>query len=484
MRSPLLKSSLALAVVCLSLLAPSQSAAQQPGLQPQPTDPIPPAGGTAPVPPPGYPAPGYPPAPPPEEAPAYPPPALPPPPEAPPPESGANLETGNETQPAEGADTDKKKKKKRKDGGGASNGDGGSNVRSNYGIGEIRLGGWIFARGDLQRLERTTVNSMGSPVTRDINTLDLSVPSARFRIDYQSPWEWLTGQIEVDLAGNPDLRDGYVQARGENVAFRMGQFKMPVLAMQMESPWVLPLVRRGLIHDLTVDWLDVAGRLPGAMITLREKFGRIKPRLMLGAFQARTFVEINADLTRDTDLVRERSLSSQKLVARGQVDVGSVEIGASYEHRLGSPGFGQLRRFWTAGADVTVNHVFATSGLRIWADALAGASWYEHPAKPVDTEDATFIAGRVLVAYRFGGVVPEAFYVEPYLFGGVFDPDIDVTSDMAWEATAGVNVGFFGRARATLQAEMDEGQRNFPIGYLAGVTPDRLALIAQLGLAY
>ena len=162
----------------------------------------------------------------------------------------------------------------------------------------------------------------------------------------------------------------------------------------------------------------------------------------------------------------------------------SVEIGSSYEYRRGSPSFGQLRPLWTAGADVTVNHVFATGGLRMWADGLVGASWYEHPSKPVDNEDATFFAARLLVAYRFGGVVPEATYVEPYVFGGVFDPDVDVTSDLAWEATVGVNVGFWGRARATLQAEMDEGQRNFPIGYLAGISPDRLALIAQLGLAY
>jgi hypothetical protein len=405
------------------------------------------------------------------------------------PESGVNLEGGNEVQPAERGEGEKKGKKKKKDGGGGGGGEallqeGGSNVRSNYGIGEIKLGGYLFARSDLQRLDRTIVDGAGVPVRRDVNTLDLSVPSVRFRVDYLSPWEWLTAQLEVEFAGRPDLRDGYIQAKGKHVAFRMGQFKMPVLAMQMESPWVLPLVRRGLIHDLTVDWLDVAGRLPGAMLTLRGKFGDLKPRLFLGAFQARRFVEINLDGSRDTDLVREIGLSSQKLVARGQVDIGSVEIGAVYEHRVGSPSFSQLRRLWTAGGDVTVNHVFASGGLRIWADALAGASWYELATKPVDNKDATFVSARLLVAYRFGGVVPEAVYLEPYLFGGIFDPDMEVASDLAWEATAGINFGFFGRARVTLQAEMDRAQRNFPTGYLAGVSPDRLALIAQVGLAY
>jgi hypothetical protein len=404
-----------------------------------------------------------------------------------PPESGVNLETGNEVAPPEPADG-KKTKKKKKDGGGNGGADasveGGSNVQSNYGVGQIKLGGYLFARGDLARLDQTTVDSMGVPVRRDVNTFDLSVPSARFRLDYQSPWEWLTSQLEVDFAGNVDLRDAYVQAKGKQVALRMGQFKMPVLAMQMESPWVLPLVRRGLIHDLTVDWLDVAGRLPGTMLTLREKFGDIRPKLFLGVFQARRFVEIDLDGSRDTDLVRQRSLSSQKFVARGQVDIGSVEIGAVYEHRLGSPAFSQLLRLWTAGGDVTVNHVFATGGLRIWVDALAGASWYELAAKSADGKYATFVTGRALVAYRFGGVVPEAFYIEPYVFGGVFDPDVDVTTDLVWEATAGVNVGFFGRARVTLQAEIDRAQRNFPIGYLAGISPDRMGMLVQVGLAY
>jgi hypothetical protein len=465
-RFSLLKSHLVLVFLSAALLARNAAAQQVPAAS-EPTDASPAA-----------------PSPSPADAPVDSPPAPPPAPAEPatPPENGVGHEGGTEPSPPEHADADKKIKKKKKDGGGSN--DGGTSVRSNFTFGQIRLGGYLFARADLQRLERTTVDSTGAPVTRDLNAIDQSIASARLRVDYQAPWHWLTGQIEVDFAGKPDLRDGYAQAKGEHVAFRMGQFKMPVLAMQMESPWVLPLVRRGLIHDLTVDWLDVAGRLPGSMLTLRGRFGDIKPKLFLGAFQARRFVEINDDGTRDTDLVREFSLSSQKLVARGQVDVGSVEIGAVYEHRVGSPSASQLRRLWTAGGDITVNHVFATGGLRIWVDGLAGASWYELASKPVDGKDATFVTTRALVAYRFGGVVPETFYVEPYLFGGIFDPDMDITADLAWEATAGVNVGFFGRARVTLQAEMDRAQRNFPPGYLAGVSPDRLALIAQVGLAY
>jgi hypothetical protein len=444
-----------------SLLA-ANVAAEEPPAPPQPTDASAPVPAPAALPPDASPAPATAPA------------------------GHVDGEAGNDVQPGEHAEVEKKGKKKKKDkdkdGGASANGIvEGSNVRSNYGVGEIRLGGWIFGRADMMRLDRTVVDSTGVPVMRETYPLDLAIASARFRIDYQSPWEWLTGQIEVDFAESPVLRDGYVQAKGEHVAFRMGQFKMPVLALQMESPWVLPMVRRGLIHDLTVDWLDVAGRLPGAMVTLRGKLGDLRPKLFLGAFQARRFVEIDADGSRDTDLVRERTWGTQKLVARAQVDVGSVEIGVVYEHRIGSPSAIELRRLWTAGGDVTVNHVFATGGLRMWFDALAGASWYKLVP---DGENATFVAGRALIAYRFGGVVAAAPYVEPYFFGGILEPDVDITADLAWEASVGVNVGFYNRARVTLQAEMDRAQRNFPTGYLAGISPDRMALIAQVGLAY
>ena len=319
---------------------------------------------------------------------------------------------------------------------------------------------------DLQRLERTTVDGMGrSGHGRDLNTLDLSVPSARFRIDYQSPWPWLTGQIEVDLAGRPDLRDGYVQAKGENVAFRMGQFKMPVLAMQMESPWALPLVRRGLIHDLTVDWLDVAGRLPGAMLTFREKFGDIKPRLFLGAFQASGSSRSTRTARRDTDLVRERSLYGQNLVARGQVDVGSVEIGASYEHRARIAGFGLLRPLWTAGADVTVNHVFATGGLRLWADALAGASWYEHAVQTGrrrgrHVRRGAPAGGVSLRRRRAGGALRRT------LSASAASSIPTSTSPRTWPGrrpSASTSVSAAARARPCRPRWM-KGQRNFPPG--------------------
>jgi hypothetical protein len=177
-------------------------------------------------------------------------------------------------------------------------------------------------------------------------------------------------------------------------------------------------------------------------------------------------------------------MRSQSLVARAEVEVVGVDVGVYYEDRIGSPSFMQTYRYWTAGADVYYEHLFDNGGLRVWLDGISGASWYELASKPPDGKDAVFVAGRALVAYRFGGMTDEAFYVEPYALGSVLDPDAQVTTDFLWEGVLGVNVGYWKRARLTLQGEINKGQRNFPEGYFVGPPPDRVGLILQAGVAF
>jgi hypothetical protein len=164
-----------------------------------------------------------------------------------------------------------------------------------------------------------------------------------------------------------------------------------------------------------------------------------------------------------------------------------TEIGASYEHRVGSYAPGRIKHYWTAGADLVLDKVFTSSGLRVWLDGVAGASWYEHVDKPEDTKDAVFVSGRALVAYRLGGVADEAFYVEPYTLLGFLDPDTDVASDIVFQGVLGVNVGFYHRARLSLEANLDRAQGNFPDqpldGFL-GRSPDRIALMLQGGVSF
>jgi hypothetical protein len=350
-------------------------------------------------------------------------------------------------------------------------------------LGTFEVRGRVYARAELQRREVITVNSMAMPVMTDISSLDLSVPTARVSLRYRAPAPWLTAEVEVDLAGRPEMKDGYVQAKWKHLQLRAGQFKMPVSSLEMASPWTLPFVRRGFMTDLLVDRLDIAGRRPGATVTLRGG-GDIAPRLVLGAFQGSVVTEENADGTRKTELVEATSLRSQSLVARGQIEVAGMEIGAWYEHRVGTPAILMIDRYWTAGADLALDWVFGSGGLRIWADALAGASWFEHADKPADGDDATFVSARALVAYRFGGVEPESPYLEIYGLGGGLDPDADVVDDIALEAVLGVNVGLWRRARLSLQGEWNQAGRNFPASYYLGRNPDRIGLLLQAAVAF
>ena len=120
--------------------------------------------------------------------------------------------------------------------------------------------------------------------------------------------------------------------------------------------------------------------------------------------------------------------------------------------------------------------------MRLWVDGMAGATWFEHDSKLPDGQDTTFLSTRAIFAYRFGGVEAESRYVELYSAVGVLDPDIEVTSDLAFEANAGVNVGLWQRLRGSLQGEVYRAGRNFPQGYLLGLDPDHFALLAQLGV--
>ena len=159
-----------------------------------------------------------------------------------------------------------------------------------------------------------------------------------------------------------------------------------------------------------------------------------------------------------------------------------LAIGAYYNHRVGTPAILRTARYWTAGADLVVDRTFANGGLRIWLDGIAGASWFEHPSKPADGQDTTFVAGRSILAWRFGGVEAEQRYLEAFGTFGVLDPDTEVVADLAVEAAVGFNLGLWQRLRITAQGEIWRAGRNFPPGYTLGVDPNRVAGLLQVGV--
>jgi hypothetical protein len=376
----------------------------------------------------------------------------------------------------------KKKKKKKKD----------ELVRL---PGDFSVKGRVFVLAELSRKERTRNVAEGGtlvPRTEHPHALDLSVPTARASLKYQAPQEWLSAEIEVEIADGPDMRDGYIQAKGRHLSAKLGQFKLPVSAYAMESLWDLPVVRRGLLHEILTDWLDVGGRVPGAMFGVRGR-GGIKPSLTLGVFQGRVAEEITPG-DRNTDPISldttgsESYLDAQSYVGRVGAELADlVDVGLYYEHRVGSPAVGEFEHYPTAGVDAVLDSVFDNGGLRVWFDAMLGKSWYEHVEKVVDDDDATFMAARLCAGFRFGGVEPDQAYVEPFALFSMFEPDRDVVDDLVYEAALGVNVGYWDRARIALQGELASSGRNFPhtsTGYFSGSVPDRLGLLLQGAVAF
>jgi len=90
----------------------------------------------------------------------------------------------------------------------------------------------------------------------------------------------------------------------------------------------------------------------------------------------------------------------------------------------------------------------------------------------------------VIAAFRFGGADKGEFYLEPYGSAGALDPDLRVSSDLAYEAALGLNVGFWKRGRLTFQGDMQRTLKNFPESYALDFYRDRRSLIAQVAVEF
>jgi hypothetical protein len=352
-------------------------------------------------------------------------------------------------------------------------------------LGVFGVKGRVFFGLELrQRADQTIVGSDGVPTTDDVESLDLVLDSARLSLLYQSPDEWLSAEIEIEVA-DPDqveLRDTYLLAEHGPFSAKAGNFKLPTSAFELDSSWTLPSPRRGFVNELLTDFLDVAGRSPGLQLGFRERKG-IEPGVMLGVFQGRVLVEHLGD-DRDTELIDEASLRAQSWVARAQVELGKLDLGVFYGHRVGSRQPLRTHHAPVAGADAVFDDEFGDFGARVWLDAHVGESWYAHADKPPEDGEPWFFALRAIVAGRYGGTSDGMFYVEPFGALGLFDPDLRVAADMGREFVAGVNVGLWDRARLTLEGFLDNTARNFPGGYFNGTRGRTLGLTLTLGAAF
>lgn len=367
--------------------------------------------------------------------------------------------------------------------------------------GEIEIHGRVFARASLST--RETPGATPTATRTRINALDLSVPTARFSLDYQSPLKWLSAQLEGELTSRNVLRDAFVRARKRWVTVKAGHFKVPISALALESRFSLPTVDRGLLHDYLLDVLQIGDRRFGTTVELHDRDVKtgLRPTLTLGAFQGSA---LDQGAFRD---IEDETLGGQSYAARVELKPGDLVFGASFEHRVGPEvtlvvpegGVPELRRpstckppcvahYWTVGADATLDTEFSTGGLRLWLDALAGRSWIESsrkrldPARAEDGAFPTFGALRGVVAYRFGGTSRRDLYFEPYGMAGVLDPDLAYGRDHVTEWMLGVNVGRWKVARVGLEGVIHRGAARLPAAL--GGDPDRMSLMLQAALAF
>jgi hypothetical protein len=350
-------------------------------------------------------------------------------------------------------------------------------------FGHLQPTGRVFVRAALARHYESVIDAAGATRQARIDSLDLSVPSARVGLVYDAPIRWLRANVELELSGKPRLTDAFLRAKLPYFTAKAGQFKLPFSAIEMESAWSLPTARRGLLHDAIVDELQVAGRRPGVTVEAHARRGKIRPSLSLGAFQASVLVDDDPD-QRERDLLKNASLYSQSFVARAELKLYDVVVGLGYEDRLGTPALLATKHYSTGGADLTLDTEIRGLGLRVWAEGMLGASWLENWYKPPDGRDTLFWATRLVSALRFGGRRRLEPYVEPYGMFGLLDPDTEVLNDLMAEEVLGVNVGLWKLARVGLEVELAHVERNFPQTYYLGDDPDRVALVIHAGAQF
>ena len=310
---------------------------------------------------------------------------------------------------------------------------------------------------------------------------DFEAENARLELRWR-PARWLRGVVEYDQAEDRHLKDAFLAFRGGRFEVRAGQFKPPVSPLQMESRWDLPSADRGLLSEVLVYSFGIAGRRPGLQVEWDQKGGPLVA--LAGVFRAssvrgdRIGDEAFDNLAKDRDALK----ATGRLAWRKK----RYEAGASFDLRPAEPVPGErYSHFWTAGADFTWTG--RRNGPRAWAEGYAGSSWQD--ADAFDGVAATFLAGRVLAGWRFGGRKKRDLAIEPYLAGTLFDPDASVREDLMWEAAGGVHLGALGHLRLTLEAQHRSVSRNAPLSlglFPPGAPPpsSRTRLVAQLGAAF
>jgi hypothetical protein len=348
---------------------------------------------------------------------------------------------------------------------------------------KLEFKGRIIARAQLTSRRLQLVGADLRLEDRKLNSFDLSVPSARFGFHYDTHIPYVSASASVEFLDKPKLKDAFVQAKHDGFGVRVGQFKLPGSPFETASRLSLPSAGRGFIHDILTDRLEIGGRRPGVAGFAKLKLQKQAAlELTLGAFQG-SYLQDEA--TRDRSLLSLQATGAQTAVARAELALPALQVGVTGNYRVGTNQLFQrgdeTAHFWSGGVDAALDTWLGGGGLRVWADANLGESWFV-----VDKRSASgrpiYAAVRGMAAFRVGGRERGHVYVEPYALVGGLDPDAKVTHDLAFEVAAGVSAGLWERGHLTVQGGLMRTQRNFPISFVLADYRDQKNLLLQLGV--
>lgn len=302
-------------------------------------------------------------------------------------------------------------------------------------------------------------------------TGEIEVSTARIDAEYRQGD--VRAVLEADLVEGDPLKDAFLEIEPSNAfEMRAGQFKAPLSAIESESSWTLPTIRRGFLHEVLVDGLMLAGRRPGAQLRWKGD-GALEPRLLAGVWQGGPPGSPRAG--EDADWFGHNA------AARGSIEPRKgLQLGAGAEWRTAEPAPGvRPRRFHAAAVDVVFER---KRGLRLWGEALGGSSW--HDADPADGRDALFAGSRWIAGWRFD-VGQRGMWLEPFALAGMLDPNLAVRRDALVETAAGLNVGRGSTWKVQVQLEAADAERNAPAGLAGTTAPVAMrAAMAQVGMRF
>ena len=186
------------------------------------------------------------------------------------------------------------------------------------------------------------------------------------------------------------------------------------------------MARRGWLEELLSDHMLLTGRREGVLGGIQGG-GYWDP-----AFSASVYQSVRWG-PGDLDPLTMTSPGDVTAVGRLSVKPSGVELGlvgqrrVAYAGRDGTDPLAPFRKrpFWALELDATADIELERTGLRLWADAFIGSSWFDARNLAFDVtaegsagETNRFASGRALVAFRWGGLQPGARYLEAFADGG------------------------------------------------------------------